>query len=533
MTTLTSNTLLIWLKGGDEHKPVFIILAAIIFLAIYFMPTPKGMEEIVTKKNPIGFKTKPGYTIIDHLNDICHTQPDGAGAYKKIDVQEACRRIKVVTGMILVAAILWGTVGMPVGATAFLVAVIMYVTNLWPTSMIAKFYMKDAVFFIIGALALAVGVEKTGLDRRIGLVFLGWTKSRISLLFVFGPAMAIVAMFISAKCLIAFLMPVLMRLYKNICRANGLERNPKLGLFLIFTILYMTAMGGPGAPTVGARNVIMMNIFAEMGKPMTFIQWMKYGFLFVPIGSFAVGIYLYMFFNKKVMDIKIDPGKHIKEDVKALGKYQGKEVIMTVILLTVIGMWVFMGQSFGLGGPAILGVVLMFLTGIISWDELNNNVSWGVVWMYAAAVGLGKVILETGTGIWLATTAFHSLPDFMVYKEGLLMSISVLTTVVTNFMNDGAAVAVIGPITIPMHAMAGLDIWKVGLATAFSSSFAHCILIGRPGLVIAYTLGRDPETGERLLDLGQLFKYGFGLVIISWFILWGWTFFGYWKFLSF
>jgi sodium-dependent dicarboxylate transporter 2/3/5 len=84
-----------------------------------------------------------------------------------------------------------------------------------------------------------------------------------------------------------------------------------------------------------------------------------------------------------------------------------------------------------------------------------------------------------------------------------------------------------------MHAMAGLDIWKVGLATAFSSSFAHCILIGRPGLVIAYTLGRDPETGERLLDLGQLFKYGFGLVIISWFILWGWTFFGYWKFLSF
>ncbi len=533
MTTLSSDTFLTWLKGGDEHKPIFIILAAILFFAVYFMPTPKSMEELVATKNPVGYKMKQGYTIIDHLNDISHTQPDGTGALKTIDAQEACRKIKIVIGMILVAALLWGTVGIPVGATAFLIAVIMYLTRLWPTSMIAKFYMKDAVFFIIGALGLAVGVEKTGLDRRIGLLFLGWTKSRLSLLFVFGPIMAVVAMFISAKCLIAFLMPVLMRLYKNICRANGLERHPKLGLFLIFVILYMTAMGGPGAPTVGARNVIMMNIFAEMGKTMTFIQWMKYGFWFVPVGSLAVGVYLYLFFNKRVMDIKINPGKHIKEDVKSLGKYQRKEVIMTAILFLTIGMWVFGGHIFGLGGPAILGVVLMFLTGIISWDELNNNVSWGVVWMYAAAVGLGNVILDSGTGLWLATTAFYSLPDFMVHGEGLLISISVLTTIVTNFMNDGAAVAVIGPITIPMHAMAGLDMWKVGLATAFSSSFAHAVLIGRPGIVIAYTLGRDPETGERLLDLGQLFKYGSGLILLSWLILWGWTFYGYWKFLSF
>ncbi len=153
--------------------------------------------------------------------------------------------------------------------------------------------------------------------------------------------------------------------------------------------------------------------------------------------------------------------------------------------------------------------------------------------MYAAAVGLGKVILETGTGIWLANTAFNALPDFMRMKEGLLMSVSVLTTITTNLMNDGAAVAIIGPITIPMHEMADLDMWKVGLSTAFSSSFAHCILIGRPGLVIAYTLGNDPETGEKLLNLWQLFKYGSALVLISWLLLWGWTFFGYWRWMSF
>jgi sodium-dependent dicarboxylate transporter 2/3/5 len=164
---------------------------------------------------------------------------------------------------------------------------------------------------------------------------------------------------------------------------------------------------------------------------------------------------------------------------------------------------------------------------------MNHNVSWGVVWMYAAAVGLGKVILETGTGLWLATIAFDALPTFMKVNEGLLVSISILTTIMTNLMNDGAAVAVIGPVTIPMYTMAKLDIWQVGLATAFSSSFAHCLVVGRPGLIIAYTLGVDPETKEKLLSLGALFKYGIGLVGISWLVLWGWTFWGYWKFMSF
>jgi APA family basic amino acid/polyamine antiporter len=107
----------------------------------------------------------------------------------------------------------------------------------------------------------------------------------------------------------------------------------------------------------------------------------------------------------------------------------------------------------------------------------------------------------------------------MTNGEGLLISISILTTVVTNFMSDGAAVAVIGPIVLPMHKMAGLDLWQVGLACAFSSSFAHVLVIGRPGLAIAYAMGVDPDTHERLLHVKDLLIYGLGLVLISWLIL--------------
>ncbi|MFC1938383.1 SLC13 family permease [Chloroflexota bacterium] len=516
--------ILTWLVGGGEYRPVFIILAFLVFFLIVNMPTPASLENLLTEPNPVGYKTEQGYTIVDHLSEVFHN-PD-------LTVEDVAQKVKITVGMVALAAILWGTLAIPLGATGFLIAGIMYVFQLMPIDLIAKSYMKDAVFFIIGALSLAVGVEKTGLHNRLGLLFLGWTRSRRSLLFFFGPLMAITAMFISAKCLIAFLMPVLMRLYKNICKANGLVRHPPLGLFLILVIVYMTAMGGPGAPTVGARNAIMIDFFETMGKSMTFTQWMYYGFLFVPVGVIAVGIYLYLLFNKK-MKIKLNPGEHIRKEVRALGPYRGGQVTMTVILVSVILMWVLLDQYLRLGGPILIGAVLMFLTGVISWDDLNKNVAWGVVWMYAAAVSLGYVLYITGTALWLATAAFDLLPSFMTNGEGLLISISILTTIVTNFMSDGAAVAVIGPITLPMHKMAGLDIWQVGLATAFSSSFAHVLVIGRPGLAIAYALGVDPDTNERLLQVKDLIKYGLGLVLISWLILWGWTFYGYWKFMTF
>ena len=110
---------------------------------------------------------------------------------------------------------------------------------------------------------------------------------------------------------------------------------PPIGLFLILVIVYMTAMGGPGAPTVWARNAIMIDFFATMGKPMTFMQWMYYGFLFVPVGAVVVGIYLHALFNRK-LKLKINPGEHIKKEVRALGPYSGKQVTMTFILIAVI-----------------------------------------------------------------------------------------------------------------------------------------------------------------------------------------------------
>jgi sodium-dependent dicarboxylate transporter 2/3/5 len=83
-----------------------------------------------------------------------------------------------------------------------------------------------------------------------------------------------------------------------------------------------------------------------------------------------------------------------------------------------------------------------------------------------------------------------------------------------------------------MAEVSGVHLWKVGLASAFASSFGHCMVIGRPGLAIAYAMAKDPETGERLLTTNDLLKYGPMMMVISWGVLWLCTFLGYWKWLS-
>jgi solute carrier family 13 (sodium-dependent dicarboxylate transporter), member 2/3/5 len=80
--------------------------------------------------------------------------------------------------------------------------------------------------------------------------------------------------------------------------------------------------------------------------------------------------------------------------------------------------------------------------------------------------------------------------------------------------------------------LAGASVWKVGLSCAYSSSFANFLVAGTPNNAIVFGMGRDPETGERLLEAMDFIKYGLPVSVIAWLVLWFWTILGYWKFLN-
>ena len=49
---------------------------------------------------------------------------------------------------------------------------------------------------------------------------------------------------------------------------------------------------------------------------------------------------------------------------------------------------------------------------------------------------------------------------------------------------------------------------------------------------IAFGMGKDPETGERLLSVFDFVKFGLPVTILAWLVLWFWAILGYWRFMS-
>ena len=201
------------------------------------------------------------------------------------------------------------------------------------------------------------------------------------------------------------------------------------------------------------------------------------------------------------------------------------------VLVLLVVLWVTASNKFGMGGPVLLCIVLANILGIIRWRDVNS-INWDVVALYGAASAMGYGLAITGAALWLADSFVGLLPDSLIHGTGLLISCSLITGILTNLMSDGATVAAVGPITVPMATLSGTSPIMVGLATSFASSFAHVLIIGTPNNAIAYSMGKDPETGEQLLTMKDFFVHGSVVFVLSLAVLWVWVFMGYWKWIT-
>lgn len=525
------------------YKPILLLIAALVFTGVVFVPTPQSMINLVSKTSPPGYKLgRECKTITDTMNQKLYPKAfkaKTAQGQKGLSDSEplmtniqAAQLAKIMLAIFFLAVFLWATEALPLGGTDLLVAVMLYLFCILPINEISKAFMKDAVFFIFGILAVAVGVAKTGLDKRIGLILLSRIKSAKAFAFIFIPLLAMSASFLSEHALVALLIPVLMGVYKVTCKMYGVEKDRALAIFLLLGICFAANHGGPGSPAAGGRNAIMVGYLMEYGDPISFLAWMKYGMPFVPLMGVVIGAYMYIRLKSKFLVKGINPSEVVKAEVAKMPKFAGKEAMMAVILVCLVIAWIILGEHYGLGGPTLYAVVAMFLCRIVGWDDIQDGVAFDVVGLYAAACAMGVGLQFTGGALWLANTFVALLPESISQGNGLVIGVSVLTGVMTNFMSDGATVAALGPIVLPMATLADVSVWKIGLACAFSSSFANFLVVGTPNNAIAFGMGKDPETGERLLSVFDFVKFGLPITILAWLILWFWTILGYWQFMN-
>ncbi len=466
-----------------------------------------------------------GESIADHF--VARHHPAGIPADAPDKARRVAGRTQVMIALIAVAAMFWATGAAPIGATSLLVAVVMYAGGVMKPDAIAQAFAKDAVVFIFGVLALSRVMTRTGLDKRIAMLLLRPVRGPGTLMFVFLPVFAVACSFISETILVTLVMPMLIMVWRGLPRDEDRDLRPVLVL-LALLVCYGSNMGGPGSPAAGGRNAIMVGILADYGAAPTFLQWMKFGLPFVPVAALALGAYFFVVFGRRLPAGGLDAARVARQESERLGPLTRDEKLTAAVALLVAVGWLAGGERLGMGGPVLAGLVLLNMLGVADWRDITK-VPWDVVFLYAGASALGRGLAETGGALYLARGFLDAVPEQMLDAQHLLMAVSLVTGIVTNFMSDGATVAALGPITVPMAATAGVHPWAVGFATAFASSFAHMLIIGTPASALVYILCRDPETGRQLVTRGDFLKHGAAVWVLSFVVLWGWTFLGYWP----
>ncbi|MFP4369999.1 MAG: SLC13 family permease [Candidatus Kapaibacterium sp.] len=545
---IKKGTLWQWLKGTQNSRPGILILGIVLFFAVVMSPPPARLVEMLGQPKT-GELTDPGqgyasYKKMEKGENIANyygtyygigeyeATEDGFRKFTPVNAVEAAEKAQVMIGVLIVAALFWATGAVPIGITALLVGVFMYFLGVLKPDDIAMSYLKDSVIFIFGVLAFSTAISKTGLDRRIGILLLGSSKSVKSFLFLFLPMFAVACSFLSAHALIAFIMPILLIIYLNTIKNAGIKEDFAFAVILFLSVNFASNSGGPGSPVAGGRNAIMLGILSDYGVAPTFGEWVLYGMPFVPVMAIVTGLYFYLVLYRKMKIKQAHVSQIVKKAAEKIGPMTKDEYLTGVILGILIVLWITTSDILGLGGPILLALVLLNVFRILSWKNIAS-IQWEVVALYAAATAMGKGLAVTGGALYIADLFVSNIPSFLQSGEGLAIATSLFTGIVTNFMSDGAAVSTIGPITVPMAKLADVHPWMVGFVTAFASSFAHMFVIGTPNNAIVFTMARNPTTGAQLVKLSDFFKHGAAVFVLSMIVLWFVIILGYWRWLGF
>jgi len=255
----------------------------------------------------------------------------------------------------------------------------------------------------------------------------------------------------------------------------------------------------------------------DPGNPEThkflidYVRWMAYAYPVFLLQLPLVTLVLMTTFRPEHRHLSRAVAR-LRAKMRMQGPMTPANWIAIILFFVILYGWIFQSSEIGMGTVAVLGAAAFLVAGLVKWEDVNNGVNWGVVLLYAAAISLGVQMKNTGAAEWVAEGFLGLLTPLGADQGfGLWAAVSALTTLVTNTMSNGAAVAVLGPITLKMATVANESPIIVGFITAVSSAFAYLTVVGTPACTIVFAAG--------YLTPGDFLKVGWRMLVASVFVM--------------
>ncbi|OTP87606.1 anion permease [Gilliamella apicola] len=372
------------------------------------------------------------------------------------------------------------------------------------------------IWLIVIAFMIARGFIKTGLSKRIAY-YLVKILGRNTLGLAYGLSVTDIALAPAIPSTTARAGGVIYPIAEAL--AINFNSNPKddsrnrIGTFLMLTISHINDITSAMFLTAFTGNLLAAKLVtSSLGITLGWGQWFIAA-IAPCLASFIIIPLVIYFLTNPVLKKTPEAPKLATEELKKMGPVTSKEIIMgsTVILLLVF--WIF-GNKLDIDSTttAFIGLTLLILTGVLSWDDIKGEkAAWDTLIWFAALLMMAGQVNKLGVTKWLGNTIGNAIEGHLGESSWVLVIIILCTVYVYLhyfFASGNAHIAALFPVFLSVAIALGVP--------QMIAIFALVICTNYFGSITQFANARNPLLfAEGFVPVKTWWKVGFVCSVVN------------------
>jgi sodium-dependent dicarboxylate transporter 2/3/5 len=290
-------------------------------------------------------------------------------------------------------------------------------------------------------------------------------------------------MIMPAHGVVALMIPIVL----SILRSSKKDiTETKFSKSVLLSIAYASSVGSMGTLLGGARNPLAITLYNQTtGDTVSFLNWFIAAIPIVLVMIVIVYMVMLKVYPLEKISMKNMENYLIKE-IKKIGDISFGEKKTIFFLVLAFLLWVIFGSIVGMATVAVLIAALLGVSKTLKWEDVENKIPWGIIFLYGGAITLASALTKTGAAEYIAQNIIYL---FAFHPYLLIFVVVVITIFLSEVMSNAAATGTILPIVLTVFISVGLSAEMGMYVVALPSAFAFMFIIGTPGSAMVYDTG--------------------------------------------
>tara|TARA_B100000575_G_scaffold30428_1_gene20492 strand:+ start:379 stop:1815 length:1437 start_codon:yes stop_codon:yes gene_type:complete len=428
-----------------------------------------------------------------------------------------------VAAIAVLMAVWWATEAIPVAVTAFLPLALFPLMGITSFEEAAVPYANKNIYLFLGGFILALGIENSGLHKRIALkMIIAVGSSGASLVGGFMLVAALISMWVMNTSTTLMLLPIGLAVCTVMADTiPGLSDKQKRNFdtALLLGIAYAATIGGMSTLIGTAPNIVFSSFMQDTyGVEISMLNWMMLGVPLAAVLLFGAWYSLTKIVFKINFEASIESRNELQKMLKEMGSLTKDEIRISIIFGLAVFAWIsrklLVKIDFLSGltdaGIAIIAAILIFMTpsasrrgDLLKWEK-SKELPWGLLILFGGGLSLAAQISSTGLGIWIGESliVLSTIPSiFLILAVATL--IIFLTEITSNVTTTTTFLPVFGGVAIAI----GVLPVSLTIPVCLAASCAFMLPVATPPNAIVY--------GSNKFTIATMMRAGIALNIIG------------------